>query len=89
MNLIKLVLLACPAFIASILLVANPAQAAVTDITHPIPQVVQVSVQSHHTVFTPHLATSNPIKDQLGCNCSSCVKVRMQLEGKLPLSSVL
>ncbi|MBW4643637.1 MAG: hypothetical protein KME23_11720 [Goleter apudmare HA4340-LM2] len=86
MNIVKLILLACPVFIASVLMLANPAQASSIK-SAPAAQittVVYVPAISHFVA--PTLATaSNPIMDQLGCNCANCVKSKFQLlQGKLP-----
>jgi hypothetical protein len=72
MNIAKLILLACPVFLASILLVANPANAS--------------SLKSTPEFAIPTLTqASNPILDQLGCNCANCVQAKFQtLQGKLP-----
>jgi hypothetical protein len=86
MNIAKMILLACPAFLASILLLANPANAS--SLKSPLPTQM-ISVVSHQPIgeFTPlHLTRgSNPIMDQLGCSCATCVQANLQmLQGKLP-----
>lgn len=86
MKIAKMILLACPLFLASILLVANPANASSLKSSSPIPMI---SVLSHEPIseFTPLHVTkaSNPIMDQIGCNCASCVQANFQmLQGKLP-----
>jgi hypothetical protein len=86
MNLAKLILLACPAFLASLLMLANPAHALSITSQHVTQITTVASVQSNHDVTMPMLATrSNPIMDQLNCSCSQCVKSKFQLlQGKLP-----
>ncbi|MBD2627374.1 hypothetical protein [Trichormus variabilis] len=83
MNIAKLILLACPVFLASLLLVANPAHAFSRNgvITLATP-----SAQTNLELTTPNLhPASNPIIDQLGCGCSTCVQTKFQmLQGKLP-----
>lgn len=83
MNIAKLILLACPVFLASLLLVANPAQAFSRNgvITPATP-----SAQTNLELTTPHFGlVTNPIIDQLGCGCSTCVQAKFQmLQGKLP-----
>ncbi|WP_017655616.1 hypothetical protein [Fortiea contorta] len=78
MNIAKLILLACPVFLASVLLLGNPAQASSiksVDTTQLVPDLV-----------APNLATaSNPIMDQVGCSCATCVQAKFEmLQGKLP-----
>ncbi len=86
MNIVKLILLACPAFLVSMLLVVNPAQASSLKSAYPTQIVTLVSTQQIPDLATPKLTqTSNPIIDQLGCNCANCVQSKFQsLQGKLP-----
>ncbi|MBD2570706.1 hypothetical protein [Anabaena lutea] len=83
MNIAKLILLACPVFLASLLLVANPAHAlgrngVITLATPSAPNNIELTA--------PHFGlVTNPIIDQLGCGCSTCVQAKFQmLQGKLP-----
>ncbi|AFY32939.1 hypothetical protein [Calothrix sp. PCC 7507] len=78
MNIVKLILLACPVFLASVLMLANPAQALGIK---SAPATQQLS-----DLVTPTLAaTSNAIVDQLGCNCANCVQSKFHLlQGNLP-----
>ncbi|MEH2328613.1 hypothetical protein [Nostoc sp.] len=86
MNIIKLILLACPAFLVSMLLVVNPANASSLKSTYATQIVTVVSTQQIPDLVTPNLIqTSNSIIDQLGCNCANCVQSKFQsLQGKLP-----
>jgi hypothetical protein len=86
MYLVKLVLLACPVLIASILLVTNPANAASIKSAPTKQAIVVVSAQPILELGTLHLTqASNPITDQLGCNCANCVQDQLNLlQGKLP-----
>ncbi|MGJ5627718.1 hypothetical protein [Nostoc sp. CALU 1950] len=86
MNIVKLILLACPAFLVSMLLVVNPAHASSLKSLYPTQIVTVVSTQQIPDLVTPMLTqTSNPIIDQLGCNCANCVQSKFQsLQGKLP-----
>jgi hypothetical protein len=87
MNILKLILLACPAFVASVLFITNPAQAASVNYT-PATQITMVaSAQPIHEFIAPKLTpASNPIIDQLGCSCASCVQSQFHLlQGKLPI----
>ncbi|NWF60638.1 MAG: hypothetical protein HXY43_15605 [Fischerella sp.] len=90
MNIIKLILLACPVVLASMLVFANPAVASTAHSAPVTTQITLVSAQPIHQSITPNLSgDSKSIMDQLGCNCASCVKSRLQMEGKLSLSSLL
>lgn len=86
MYLIKLVLLACPVLIASILLVANPAKAVSINSLPSTQTITVVSKQPISQLTIPHSnQSSNPIINQLGCGCASCVQTQLQLlQGKLP-----
>ncbi len=86
MNIVKLILLACPALLISMLLVVNPAHPSSLKSAY-ITQIITVaSTQQIADLATPKLIQkSNPIIDQLGCNCANCVQSRFQsLQGKLP-----
>ncbi|HLO84949.1 MAG TPA: hypothetical protein VK203_08040 [Nostocaceae cyanobacterium] len=87
MNIIRKILLVCPAFLASLLLLANPAQAQniQTSATTQVVLVSSVQTQSEFTV--PHLKpASDPILDQVGCGCARCVQNNFELlQGKLPI----
>ncbi|MBG1241753.1 hypothetical protein [Nostoc sp. NZL] len=86
MNIVKLILLACPAFLVSMLLVVNPAHASSLKSADATQIMTVVSIQQIPDLATLHLIqTSNPIIDQLGCNCANCVQSKFQsLQGKLP-----
>ncbi|BAY61112.1 hypothetical protein NIES22_11730 [Calothrix brevissima NIES-22] len=86
MKILKLILLACPAFLASVLFITNPAHAASIN-SAPATEIVMVaSAQPNHELIAPKLTSeSNPIQDQLGCSCAACVKSKFYLlQGKLP-----
>ncbi|MBW4617330.1 MAG: hypothetical protein KME21_29755 [Desmonostoc vinosum HA7617-LM4] len=86
MNIAKLILFACPVFIASMVLVANPANASSMQSPSTTQVVVVAFAQPTHELAAPTLnQTSNPILDQLGCNCANCIQTKFQmLQGKLP-----
>jgi hypothetical protein len=88
MKIAKLILLAFPVVIASALMFALPAAASI--VNTPTAQVTLVSTQPISESFTPKLIQkSNLIKDQLGCNCPSCVQANSQLlQGKLPFAGI-
>ncbi len=89
MKLAKLILLAFPVVVASMLMLALPAAASIVNAPAKA-QVTLVSAQPIPQSTTPKLTQeSNPIKDQLGCNCPSCVKANSQLlQGKLPFAGI-
>jgi hypothetical protein len=86
MNLIKRILLVCPAFLASLLLLANPVQAQNIQPASSSQVVLVSSLQTHFEFTVPHLQpTSDPILDQVGCGCARCVQSNLELlQGKLP-----
>jgi hypothetical protein len=88
MKIAKLILLAFPVVLASALMFALPATASI--VNAPTAQVTLVSTQPIYESFTPKFTQeSNPIKDQLGCNCPSCVQANSQLlQGKLPFPGI-
>jgi hypothetical protein len=88
MKIAKLILLAFPLVLASTLMLANPAAASIVNAPGKA-QVILVSAQPISQSLTPLTQESNPIKDQLGCNCPSCVKANSQLlQGKLPFAGI-
>lgn len=89
MKLVKLILLALPLLLSSLMLQVYPAMAATSQTASATPRIELVSAPTYATIAPTLLAKSNPIVDSIGCNCGSCVKARLQLEGKLPISSLL
>ncbi len=84
MNRIALALLTCPIILASMLLLANTAQAAEasnTMLSAPTAQVIVVQDQQVPASVQP----SNPIKDQIGCSCAACTKALSQMQGQFTL----
>ncbi len=86
MNIAKLILLACPAFLASMLLLANPAQASSLKSASATQIITVASIHQIPDLAAPKLIQkSNPILDQLGCNCANCVEAQFEsIQGKLP-----
>ncbi|MDZ7958495.1 MAG: hypothetical protein RMY34_11560 [Aulosira sp. DedQUE10] len=86
MNILKLILLACPVFLASILLISNPAQASSLKSAPATQITIVASAQAMPELVTSKLTpASNPILDQSGCNCANCVQSKFNLlQGKLP-----
>jgi hypothetical protein len=89
MKIAKLILLAFPVVVASALMFALPAAASIVNVPATA-QVTLVSTQPIPESMTLNLTQeSNPIKDQLGCSCSSCVQANSQLlQGKLPFVGI-
>jgi hypothetical protein len=85
MNIAKMILLASPVFLASILLLGKPAQASSLQPAFTT-QMTSVQSQPWERFTTLHVSkTSNPIMDQLGCNCATCVQSKLEmLQGRLP-----
>ncbi|MBD1837734.1 hypothetical protein NDI44_09355 [Trichocoleus sp. DQ-A3] len=84
MNRIALALLTCPIILASMLLLANTAQAAEASnmmLSAPTAQVIVVQYQQVPASVQP----SNPIKDHLGCSCAACTKALSQMQGQFTL----
>ncbi|GAX44813.1 hypothetical protein NIES4075_58320 [Tolypothrix sp. NIES-4075] len=88
MKIAKFILLAFPIVLASALMLALPAAASIVNAPAKA-QVTLVSTQLIPQSVTPLTQESNPIKDQLGCNCPSCVQANSQLlQGKLPFAGI-
>ena len=93
MNKVKLILLACPAVLASMLMAANPLYAgevvpkSVVE-SKPVEPLFEV-VFEQETPESPTLefteSESNAAIQRFGCDCSSCLNAGRQLQGKLPL----
>jgi hypothetical protein len=84
MNRIALALLTFPIILASMLLLANTAQAAEASnamLSAPTAQVIVAQGQQLHTSVQP----INPIKDQIGCSCAACTKALSQMQGQFLL----
>ncbi|QLE50432.1 hypothetical protein FD724_21590 [Nostoc sp. C057] len=86
MNIVKLILLAFPAFLLSMLLIVNPVNASSLKSLDATQVVTVTSTHQIPDLASPNLIqTSNPISDQVGCNCANCVQSKFQsLQGKLP-----
>lgn len=83
MNRATLTLLISCGSLAALLVMTKPADAApaVTQIVNPVMSVPSASVMERHHVnlSVGRLAESNPILDQLGCNCAACTKTLTQI----------
>ncbi|RUT02132.1 hypothetical protein DSM106972_062070 [Dulcicalothrix desertica PCC 7102] len=88
MKLTKLILFTFPVLLASLLLI-SPATAEVTQPAQ-YQRVELVSSHPNEATVTPKFSQkSNPINDAMGCSCAVCVNAKLQLQGKLSLSSML
>ncbi|MEB3214926.1 MAG: hypothetical protein VKN72_01530 [Nostocales cyanobacterium 94392] len=88
----KLVLFASPLLIASMLFFANPVAASPINSASTKTHINTVSVSSkstHQLITLNQTDKSNPILDNLACQCAYCTKAKLQLEGKLSISSIL
>jgi hypothetical protein len=84
----KLVLFASPLIVASMLFVANSAAASVIDSAPTATHINSVNSQPvHKSVTLNQVDNSNPIMDQLGCNCAYCAGAESPLQGRLPFSN--
>ncbi|MEW5856687.1 MAG: hypothetical protein AB1861_04830 [Cyanobacteriota bacterium] len=83
MNKTALAMLASPVILASMLLLANAAQAAEASnamLSAPSVQVVVADQQVSASV-----QSSNPIKDHMSCSCAACTKALSQMQGQFTL----
>ncbi|MDJ0620175.1 MAG: hypothetical protein QNJ63_26125 [Calothrix sp. MO_192.B10] len=91
MKIIKLIFLALPLALTYLLLFTNPAQAASLKLTYDARQ--QITLVSNPGIVDGIIPSfshkSHPLLDGVGCNCSNCVQAQLQMQGKLPLASLL
>ncbi|AFZ18882.1 hypothetical protein [Allocoleopsis franciscana] len=85
-----LTLLASAGSLAIMVLIANPADAAPV-VAPNIDSVMEAPavqiVKKHRTNPMLNLVAqqSNPILDQMGCNCTACIKALRQMQGQFTL----
>lgn len=80
---IKQILLAIPAFLASLLFLVNPSYGSPIE-NHSISPLSQLDITTNQI----HQDTDSVI-DQFGCNCAKCLQSNFQLlQGKLPETGV-
>ncbi|BAZ39955.1 hypothetical protein NIES4101_59120 [Calothrix sp. NIES-4101] len=90
MKVAKQILFALPVMFASLLFIVSPATAGIVKHVTPTQRIELVSAHPIFATITPGMFNkSNPIVDSMGCSCSACVKAKLQMEGKLPLASLL
>jgi hypothetical protein len=87
MKIIKLILLAFPVFLASLLLVVNPAHASRFNST---PAIVVTATQANLELATLQINNiSHLVIEPTGCSCANCVPANLQmLQGKLPIVGI-
>ncbi len=90
MKIVKLILLAFPVFLASLLLVVNPAHASRLKAVPAVQMIVVSSTQANFDLVTPQInSITHSVIDQTGCTCSNCVQTNLQkLQGKLPMAGI-
>ena len=90
MKIIKLVFLGLPLVLASLIVFANPAQASNLKFTPGSQQMTLVSDSGMVDTIVPNFPhKSESIIPGVGCNCFNCVQAQLQMQGKLPLASLL
>ncbi len=90
MILAKLVLFVLPTLVASTLFLTNSAVASPVNSASITTHINSGQSQQVHPLLTLNqVDRSNPILDQLGCQCAYCVQTKSPLQGKLPISSIL
>ncbi|MDP5017274.1 hypothetical protein FJR11_19120 [Anabaena sp. UHCC 0187] len=90
MKIVKLILLAFPVFLASLLLVINPAHASRLKSTPAAQIIVVSSTQANLDLATPQINNiTHSVIEQTGCSCANCVQGNLQmLQGKLPMVGI-
>jgi hypothetical protein len=90
MKILKLIFLALPLALASLILLTNPAQASALKFTSNHQHITLVSDPGIADTISPNFPhKSNPIIQGVGCNCANCVQAQLQMQGKLPLANLL
>ncbi len=86
----RLTLLASAGSLAIMVLIANPADAAPVvapnvDSVMEAPAVQTVKKHRTNPMLNLIAQQSNPILDQMGCNCTACMKALRQMQGQFTL----
>ena len=90
MKIIKLIFLALPLVLASLIVFTNPAQASSLTFTPGSQQITLVSDSGMADTIAPNFShKSDSMIPGVGCNCFNCVQAQLQMQGKLPLASLL
>ena len=90
MKIIKRILLALPLFLASVLLIVNPAHASRLETTPDAQMIVVKSTSVNLDLITPQVNNiTHSVIESTGCSCANCVQANFQmLQGKLPLVNI-
>ncbi len=90
MKIIKRILLALPLFLASVLLIVNPAHASRLQTTPDAQMMVVKSTSVNLDLITPQVNNiTHSVIESSGCSCANCVQANFQmLQGKLPLVNI-
>jgi hypothetical protein len=90
MKMVKIILLAFPIFLASLLLVVNPVQASKLKATPTVQMMVVTPTQVNLDLDTLKINdTVHSTIEQTGCSCTNCVQANPnKLQGKLPLAEL-
>ncbi|MFO5494224.1 MAG: hypothetical protein ACLBM6_17150 [Cuspidothrix sp.] len=90
MKIIKRILLALPLFLASVLLIVNPAHASRLQTTPDAQMIVVESTSVNLDLITPQVNNiTHSVIESTSCSCANCVQANFQmLQGKLPLVNI-
>jgi hypothetical protein len=90
MKTIKLLFLAFPLALASLIVFTNPAQASNLKFTPGSQHMTLVSdSETADTIFPGSTHKPESPIPGVGCNCFNCVQIQLQMQGKLPLANLL
>ncbi len=90
MKIIQRILVALPLFLASMLLIVNPAHASRLETTPDAQMIVVRSRSANLDLIRPQVNNiTHSVIESAGCSCASCVQGNFQrLQGKLPLVNI-
>ncbi|MFM7406219.1 MAG: hypothetical protein ACKO3K_06030 [Cuspidothrix sp.] len=90
MKIINRILLALPLFLASMLLIVNPANASKLQTTPDAQIIVVKATSANLDLITPQVSKiTHSVIESTGCSCANCVQANFQLlQGKLPLVNI-
>ncbi|NJR48394.1 MAG: hypothetical protein HC780_01405 [Leptolyngbyaceae cyanobacterium CSU_1_3] len=83
MNLTKLTLVSCPAILAALVMVSNPAEASTPANLLQLGSVGATT--DHHAVSVSVVSPSDRPLLPTGCSCARCTKVDQLLQGQFPV----
>jgi hypothetical protein len=90
MKIVKLIFLAFPVFLVSLLLVVNPAHASRLKPTPTSQMIVVTSNQVNLDIARSQINNiTHSVIEQTGCSCTNCVQANLEmLQGKLPIAGI-